>query len=158
MTPLIESWPSAMARRAPSDSRRRWAPGRAALQVKSFFDSERAETDQEADRHHGTSSIVPKLDPSARDLLPAWPPAGRGDIRRLHSGQSARLDGPPRCQVLSVGTVVAFGVSFLYRESRSGHALSSVLVASASGSSRSSLRHGVCAGVHWRAESSETRC
>ena len=127
MTPLIESWPSAMARRAPSGSRRRWAPGRAALQVKSILDSERAETEQEADRHHTTSSIVPKLDPSARDLLPAWPPAGRGDIRRLHSGQSARLDGPPRCQVLSVGTVVAFRVSFLYRESHSGHALSSVL-------------------------------
>ena len=116
-----------MARRTPSGSQHRWAPARAALQVKQFFDTERAETDQEADRHHDTSSIVPKLDQSARDLLPAWPPAGGGDICRLHCGQSARLDGPPRCQVLSVGTVVAFRVSFLYRESRSGHALSSVL-------------------------------
>ena len=111
MTPPIESWPSAMARRTPSGSRRRWAPARAALQVKSIFDTERAETDQKADRHRGTSSNVPKLGPCARELLPAWPRAGLGAIRRLHSAQSARSDGPPRCQMFNVGTVVAFGVS-----------------------------------------------
>ena len=54
--------------------------------MKQFFDTERAETDQEADRHHGTDSIVLKLDSCARDLQPAWPWAGRGDIRLLHSG------------------------------------------------------------------------
>ena len=111
MTPPIESWPSAVARRTPSGSRRRWAPARAALQVKSIFDTERAETDQKADRHRGTSSNVPKLGPCARELLPAWPRAGLGAIRRLHLAQSARSDGHPRCQMFNVGTVVAFGVS-----------------------------------------------
>ena len=96
MTPCIESWPSAMDRHTPSGSRHRWAPARAALQVKSFFDAERAETDQETDRHHGTSSIVLKLDSCACDLQPAWPRAGSGAIRRLHSGQSARSDGRAR--------------------------------------------------------------
>ena len=60
-----------MARRTPSGSRRRWAPARAALQVKQFFDTERAETDQEDDRHQCTDSIVLKLDFCARDLQPA---------------------------------------------------------------------------------------
>ena len=113
--------------------------------MKSIFDSERAETEQEADRHHTTSSIVPKLDPSARDLLPAWPPAGRGDIRRLHSGQSARLDGPPWCQMLSVGTVVAFRVSFYTERTILATRYLACLLSlerAASGSERSSLRQG----------------
>ena len=96
-----------MARRTPSGSRRRWAPGRAALQVKSFFDTERAETDQEADRYQRTGSIVLKLGPCARELLPAW----HERVYAPFAGCTLPRARDRSCQMFNVGTVVAFGVS-----------------------------------------------
>ena len=89
----IERWPSSMARRTKFGSRHRWVPARAAPEVKSFFDADCTETEQETDQHPRTVPIVPQSGTCARDLLPDWPRAGREAASGLHSGQSARSHG-----------------------------------------------------------------